>query len=116
LALASHTVEIESENPSNWCKKVFEAVDFPIEVPVGTKLRVLIWPGLPDGERMHPRFALTERGGPHLDYGVDEGSSDADTTLISLLAQKSFLEVWRKYHEMDRTFGEPAIIDTEGSG
>jgi hypothetical protein len=85
-------------------------------VPSGCKLTVCFWPGLPEGERMHPRFVLTERGGVHFDYGLDEGQSPGDTTLVSLLEHEVFRELWSDYQPSSRVFGEPELFEITGCG
>lgn len=83
-------------------------------VPSGTELKVVLWPGLPDGERLHPRFVLTERGGMHFDYGLDEGHSSNETTLVSLLEHSVFTELRQDYHPNAGKFGKPEVIQMAG--
>ena len=52
-------------------------------VPRGCALHVFHWSRLPDGNRLHPRFLLTNQGGLHFDYGIDE--SPSESTLVSSL-------------------------------
>jgi hypothetical protein len=75
---------------------------------------VLLWPGLPDKEKLHPRFVLTERGGMHIDYGLDEGQSSNETTLVSLLEHRVFADLRQNYHAKARKFGEPEMISVSG--
>jgi hypothetical protein len=63
----------------------------PALIPSGSKLMVFFWLRKPGGKRLHPRFILTELGGLQPDYGLDEGDSAQDTTIISLMSE----EVWR---------------------
>ncbi len=82
-------------------------------VPAGVSLTVCFWRELPNGERMHPRFVMTERGGVHFDYGLDEGPG---TTLVSLLDHDAFLGFWRDYRAESRVFGTPEVVTVTGCG
>ncbi len=88
-----------------------------LAVPSGVLLTVCFWPNTSDGQRLHPRFVLTERGGVHFDYGLDEGPG---TTLVSLLDHKVFLELRKQYRPIpdpdNRKFGEPEVIEIRGRG
>ena len=83
-------------------------------VPSGTALKVCFWPGLPQGEQLHPRFVLTERGGVQFDYGLDEGRSQADTPLVTLLEHEVFLSLREDYCAHSRKFGEPREVVVPG--
>jgi hypothetical protein len=37
------------------------------------------------GEKLHPRFLLTELGGIQFDYGLDAGDAPGDTTIVTLM-------------------------------
>jgi len=54
-------------------------------VPKGSTLRVCFWYRKSGGKKLHPRFILTEYGGVQVDYGLDEGDSGGDTTIVSLM-------------------------------
>ena len=54
-------------------------------IPTGCTLRVRFWYRRQDGKRLHPRFVMTEYGGLQYDYGLDEGDSTNDTTIVSLM-------------------------------
>jgi len=56
-------------------------------IPSGSVLRAFHWLRKPGGKKFHPRFLLTERGGLHYDYGLDEGDSPGDTTIVTLIDQ-----------------------------
>jgi len=84
-----------------------------LSVPAGASLVVCFWPDLPSGGRLHPRFVLTERGGVHFDYGLDEGPG---TTLVSLLEHEVFLRLWSEYRPESRQFGTPTLITVAGRG
>jgi len=59
----------------------------PALVPAGTTLEIFFWIRRPGGKRLHPRFILTEVGGLQPDYGLDEGDSVGDTTIVALMAE-----------------------------
>ena len=85
-------------------------------VPTGTTLIVLFWPRFPEGQQLHPRYVLTERGGALIDWGLDEAQSPTSTTFMALLEHGVFLELRQHYHKDGRTFGVPACINVEGRG
>jgi hypothetical protein len=87
-----------------------------LDVPKGSTLEVFLWPGLPDGDRMHPRFLLTERGGVNFDYGLDEGVGSAETTLVTLLEHEVYLKKWEDFSEFGKCFGKPERFQVEGKG
>ena len=60
-------------------------------IPAGTVAKVYFWARRPGGKRLHPRFILTDIGGIQPDYGLDEGDSLNDTTIVALLGH----EVWQ---------------------
>lgn len=53
---------------------------------------------LPEGEKPHPRYVLTERGGFRIEQGLDEGY-DGETTDISLLDLPVHQQRWKDYRE-----------------
>jgi hypothetical protein len=57
----------------------------PEVVPAGTTLRLHFWSRKTGGERLHPRFVLTERGGLQFDFGLDKGDGPGDTTIVTLM-------------------------------
>jgi hypothetical protein len=87
-----------------------------LAVPERTTLTVCFWPGLEGGERLHPRFVLTDRGGVQFDYGLDEGESQADTTLVTLLEHEVFLGLWADYRPGAKKFGQARTVQAVGRG
>lgn len=85
-------------------------------VPKGTTLTVLLWPGLPDGDAMHARYILTERGGISYDWGLDEGQNVAQTTEVRLLAHERYLQLRGQFHRGARAFGTPGCEEFDGHG
>jgi hypothetical protein len=60
-------------------------------VPVGTTLHLHFWSRKAGGEKLHPRFLLTELGGIQFDYGLDAGDGKGDTTIVTLMDH----ELWK---------------------
>jgi hypothetical protein len=54
-------------------------------VPTGTTVRLHFWLRKTGGEKLHPRFLLTELGGIQFDYGLDAGDAPGDTTIVTLM-------------------------------
>jgi hypothetical protein len=57
----------------------------PEAIPTGSTLNVHFWSCKAGGEKLHPRFLLTDVGGLQFDYGLDSGEGPADTTVVSLM-------------------------------
>lgn len=109
-------LELHTALPARWLGDVQESKysrGLELRVPTGVTLKVCLWPGLPDLDRLHPRFVLTERGGVYFDYGLDEGPG---TTLVTLLEHEVFLKLRDDYCETSRAFGAPRIIHVSGRG
>ena len=86
-------------------------------IPEKLTLRVFFWSQKPRGEKMHPRFLLTEFGGIQFDYGIDEGEGDAERTVVSLVDHDLWQGLRVDYSEAGSAFEiEPnAIITIEGN-
>lgn len=85
-------------------------------VPEGTVLTVLFWPRQLDGDNMHARYLLTERGGIGYDWGLDEGRNPAETTEVRLLKHRRFLQVRDQYRRDAHYFGTPERVEITGNG
>lgn len=48
----------------------------------GEKIDFIRWACLPEGENLHPRYVLTNRGGVSIDYGLDEGDGTTNWTRL----------------------------------
>jgi hypothetical protein len=82
-------------------QRVPQALNLSEEFPV-----VFIrWNRLPTlaGDRMHPRYILTERGGLRFDYGLDEGG-DGETTDVSILDWGVYERRWREFLPESQTY------------
>jgi hypothetical protein len=76
-------------------------------VPVGTTLHLHFWSRKPAGEKLHPRFLLTELGGIQFDYGLDAGEGPGDTTIVTLMDH----ELWQVVRA-DYTVPSPSFAIT----
>lgn len=101
----------------NWCSNCEEKLHSLI--PRGFSLRVFIWERKErqvPGDKLHPRYILTDRGGIRIDYGLDEGKP-GETTDISLLNHSLYEHRWKDYQKDTTTFkfvGEMLINGTKG--
>ncbi len=89
----------------------------PALIPTGTKLIVFFWLRKPGGKRLHPRFILTELGGLQPDYGLDEGDSNKDTTIISLMSEELWQMTRADYCAASQTFdgGADCVAEIVGT-
>ena len=77
----------------------------PRLIPHGVTLRVVRWTQRPHGEKIHPRYILTEIGGIRYDVGIDEGRQ-GETTDVSLLDLVLYRQRWDELQEFDEA-GRP---------
>ena len=61
------------------------------------------WKQLDGGQKMHPRYILTERGGFRVEYGLDEGAP-GQTTDISILDSGVHAQRWREFQKSTAAF------------
>lgn len=85
-------------------------------IPSGTTLRVHFWQQRPGGEKLHPRFLLTEMGGLQYDYGLDEGDSQHEPTVVTLMDHGLWQKVRADYHSPSPIFDitDDCIINVQG--
>ena len=80
-----HTRKVRSERelffPGNREALFFQSLNQ--HIPARCRLQVFHWGDLPSGGKLHPRFILTNIGGMHFDYGLDQ--SENEQTLVSTL-------------------------------
>jgi hypothetical protein len=76
----------------------------PSLIPTGTVLRAFHWIRKPGGKKLHPRFIITERGGIQYDYGLDEGSSPGEKTIVTLMDQGLWQTVRADYTHPSPSF------------
>jgi hypothetical protein len=70
------------------------------------------------GERLHPRFLLTELGGLYYDYGLDEGQAHGEKTIVTLMDHALFLQTLADFSSTGPSFDitPDCIIDVRGEG
>lgn len=73
-------------------------------IPIGSRLTVFFWQRKPGGKKLHPRFILTELGGLQLDYGLDEGDAEGDTTIVALMDETVWQTVRGDFCGTSQTF------------
>jgi hypothetical protein len=95
-------LERREDTPGQYERRKF-AERLAKHVPRGVSLRVFLWQAKPQGERLHPRFLLTEYGGIKYDYGLDEGGP-GERTIVTLLPEHLWSELRQDYCEAGTTF------------
>jgi len=79
----------------------------PLVVPRGMKLRFVRWKQLPGGDKIHPRYLLTDLGGLAYEVGLDVGNA-GEKTKIYRMSEKEREETWRQYDTNPKdAFGKP---------
>jgi hypothetical protein len=86
------------------CLKHFSGI-----LPKGVKFRIYRWCHRFMGDRLHPRYVLTEFGGLRIDYGLDEAKDvkhgkTGQTTDVQLLADSLYLERWKQFSNPENDF------------
>ena len=77
---------------------------FASVLPEQTKLKGFFWEPKQGGEKLHPRFLLTELGGIQFDYGLDEGDGAKDTTIVSALDHALYEQLRQDYSATGTAF------------
>ena len=75
-------------------------------VPKGCTLKIVRWNERNEGDKLHPRYVLTEIGGIRYDYGLDEwdGVGEGKTTDVSVLDPDVYKQRWNDYQNDTTTF------------
>jgi len=73
-------------------------------LPENAQLVIFRWRGHDDGDKLHARYILTERGGIRFDYGLDEWEGDGQTTDVSLMGQSVYEKRWCDYRQETAAF------------
>jgi hypothetical protein len=82
-------------------------------IPQGSSMKVYIWDQKNIGDKLHPRYILTEFGGIRFEVGLDEGRK-GETTDVSLLDHSHYEDRWRDYQKETAAFdpvGEPVVVE-----
>ena len=93
-------------------KKLCAAEISPL-IPKYSKIKVFIWKKKWDGDEIHARYILTERGGIKYDYGLDEGWK-GETTDVELLARMLYEKRWKDFQEDTFAFRPESKFEIEG--
>ena len=83
--------KIENNHFEGECKN-----KLPRLLPKGSELTFIRWRQLEEGEKLHPRYILTDIGGIRIEVGLDEGEV-GETTDISLLAEREYYQRWGNF-------------------
>lgn len=76
-------------------------------VPRGMELHLVRWRQRPDGEKLHARYILTERGGIQVDVGLDAGHPGEHTD-VHLLSEDLRRKHWSEFELQPKaTNGDP---------
>jgi len=67
-----------------------------LNLPPECRIIFVRWKPMDGGENLHPRYILTERGGLHYDYGLDEGG-EGETTNVQLLSEELHRQRWQQF-------------------
>lgn len=91
--------------------------ELPSVIPTGTALQAFHWLRKPGGKKLHPRFIITERGGIQYDYGLDEGDSPGDTTIVTLMDEDLWRTVRQDYSQPSPSFdiAQDCIVTIPGT-
>ncbi len=74
-----------------------------LPIPSGVKLVFVRWNQVDQGDALHARYVLTEKGGLRFEHGLDEGSP-GETTDVECLASSNHAERWVQYHPAGGAF------------
>ncbi len=75
----------------------------PQRIPNGVELRIVAWRERAGGEKLHPRYILTDRGGMRLEVGLDSGDP-GQTTDVGLLDLRLYLQRWADFQSATAAF------------
>lgn len=90
----------------------------PELLPAGFKLDVRRWRHMRQGERMHPRYILTEVGGLRIEKGLDEGApgETTDVSLLDLDLCSARMREFDERHPSYQLLDEVTVCGTEPKG
>lgn len=83
-------------------------------IPKYSKIKVFIWKKKWEGDEIHARYILTERGGIKYDYGLDEGWK-GETTDVDLLDRMLYEKRWKDFQEDTSAFKPVSKMEIEGT-
>ena len=89
--------------PGNEFSRQLERQQSHLRIPPGVKLVFVRWNQVDQGDTLHARYVLTEKGGLRFDHGLDEGNP-GETTDVECLASANHADRWAQYHPGARDF------------
>jgi hypothetical protein len=96
------------------CANLASNCDF---IPADWRLSVINWKERQNGEKMHARYIITERGAVRFDAGLDEGRSSSETTPVTLLPYSEHQHWLSTFNEQASVFVKhDTIIDIFAHG
>ena len=93
-------------------KSKFERFLCP-NIPSSVSVRVVKWSNLPNREKMHARYFLTNRGGIRFDYGLDEGQA-GEMTDVALMSDAFYLQRYKDFKDGSTTFKKRDEMELKG--
>jgi len=86
-------------------------------VPKGHVLKIVRWNERATGDKMHPRYVLTEIGGIRYDYGLDEwdGVGEGKTVDVILIGPNVYEQRWNDYQRETTTFDFVDEVSIDGN-
>ena len=85
---------------NNICKRTLQQI-----IPQEHSLTIIRWNEMNCGERLHPRYVLTNLGGIRYEVGLDEQNyGEGQTTDVSLLDIDLYKQRWDNYQKETTTF------------
>jgi hypothetical protein len=72
-------------------------------VPDKLRIHFIRWRQLVQGDHLHPRYILTDKGGLRYESGLDQGE-DGETTDVSLLDSEVYKRRWEEYRRDSNVF------------
>jgi hypothetical protein len=93
------SAKIKSGHFANHCIPEVQRI-----LPSSLSMHIFRWQQQSQGDTLHPRYLLTERGGIRIEHGLDESNNSSETTDISLLDVSLYNERWNDYHISTSSF------------
>lgn len=84
-------------------------------IPSSVSVRVVKWSNYPNGEKMHARYFITDRGGIRFDYGLDEGQV-GEMTDVALMSESMHQQRRQDFQDDSTTFKKECEISLQGTG
>jgi len=85
----------------------------PPLIPKGMEVKFIRWKQLDEGEKLHPRYILTDLGGVSIEVGLDEGNL-GQTTDINLLSEAIYTKRWNDFQQATAAYQFIDELTVEG--